>query len=483
MKSTLVLFIFLSIIIQAQNTRDAESLFIESKDLLYKRPKESAVISQFLLKNSSDDNEKIRALLLMIKSDLLRADYNSATEKLFQASELSKKADHSKNNIKVNFLLRRICDELGIESSQLYLIQDKSEMVQSNYEKAVKSYSKSNWKKTIDYLKKSEKHEKESAYQLTNFYYSLAYSNLGKNDSAKYFASKIRDYETYYFYALAKIQFSERNFKKSIDELDRLKPIESKVQNIWLKEEIYKLLAENHNELNDWNKYRGDHQLQNSLQDSINNVKENARISFLAKIDQRQDEILALKSDHQKKIIYFIIIAILAVLLLAYFLNRRLNLKKINNEKSIKEAEEKVRFINENRIPEGAGKIVIPDKTVNFLLEKLELFELNEDYINPAMSLNMLAESLNTNTKYLSEIINTYKNKNFHSYINELRINYIINKLKNDPVYLKYKVSHLAEESGFSSHSLFSTVFKQVAGHSPASYIKLIITKEQDENI
>ncbi|WP_131450915.1 helix-turn-helix domain-containing protein [Chryseobacterium sp. FH1] len=422
----------------------------------------------------------MRALLLLIKSDLLIANYDAAAEKLLQVSELSKKTGHSENNIQINFLTRILCDKLGIESDQLYLILNKNEMIQNDYEKALKSYTKSNWKQTIKFLKRSEKDEKFDAQQLTNFYYSLAYSNLGKNDSAEYYTDKIRNFEPYYFYAIAKNQFAKRNFDKSIQALDHLKPIESNIQNVWLKAEIYQLYAENDNYLKDWNSYQMHYQLQNSLQDSISNARENARISFLAKIDQKQDEILESKYDYSKRIIYLILIFIFTVLIFSYFLNRKLRQKETNIEKALMESEERQRFINENKLPESSGKIVIPDKTIQFLLEKLELFERNEEYINPSTSLNQLAENLNTNTKYLSEIINTHKNKNFHSYINELRINYVINKLNNNPIYLKYKVSHLAEEAGFSSHSLFSTVFKQVTGLSPASFIKSNIKKESD---
>ncbi|MCD9855039.1 helix-turn-helix transcriptional regulator [Epilithonimonas sp. JDS] len=478
MKPTLIFFIFFSLLIKSQNTRDAESLFAESKALLYKKPKESGVIAQFLLKNSSTDKEKLQALILLTESNLLAGDYNSATEKLFQSLELSKKIGDPKNDIKINSLLNRLCNELEIESSQLYLIKD--EMTLIYYDKAIQSYSQSNWKQTIKYLKSSEK--QKSNQELMNFYYALSYCNIGKNDSAQYFAKKIRNIEPYYFYTLSKIRFMEKDFSQSNEEINHLKPIESNVQDLWLKGEIYKLAAENYKKSKDWNQYRDYYKLQIALQDSLNSVKESARISFLSKIDHKQDEILEAKSNYQKNIIYLILIAIFAVLIIAYFLNRKLEQKKINVEKALMDSEERLRFINENKIPESGGKIVIPDKTIRFLLEKLELFERNEEYTDSSISLNQLAENLNTNTKYLSEIINTHKNKNFHSYINELRINYIINKLKNNPVYLKYKVSHLAEEAGFSSHSLFSTVFKQVTGNSPASYIKLIIKKESDEN-
>jgi AraC-like DNA-binding protein len=100
------------------------------------------------------------------------------------------------------------------------------------------------------------------------------------------------------------------------------------------------------------------------------------------------------------------------------------------------------------------------------------------------MSLALLAAHFDTNTKYLSEVINTHKGKNFNSYINELRINYIIDKLKSNRTYLQYKISYLAEESGFSSHSSFATVFKSVTGISPTVFIDLLkSTKKNSRHI
>ncbi|WP_027384560.1 helix-turn-helix domain-containing protein [Epilithonimonas caeni] len=474
MKLILTVFLVIGTIIKAQNSRDAETLFLESKDLLYKKPSESAVISEFLSKNSSDDNDKIKALLLLTESYLIRGDYNSASETLFQCLELSKKSNRPENESQINFLLARLCDELGIEFSQLYLIKDEKEITQNYYEKAIKSYSDSNWHQTIKDLKLFEKQKNKSFPELSNFYYALSYSNLGKLDSARYYAQKIKNYEPYYFYTKAKIESSGKESDKTIDHLEYLKPINKKVQDIWLRNEIYNWFVENYDELKNKEKYREYYQLQTAFQDSLSTVKENARISFLNKIGQKQDEILETKAEQQIKMIYLIAIAVLLVFTVAYFFNRKLNRKRNDYEKSRQEAEDREKFIAENKAQESGGKIVIPDKTISFLLEKLEKFESNNEYLDPAISLNLLAENLNTNTKYLSEIINTYKNKNFHSYINELRINYIISKLKNDPVYLKYKVSHLAQEAGFSSHSLFSTVFKQVTGHSPASFIKTI---------
>ncbi|NHQ79773.1 AraC family transcriptional regulator, partial [Elizabethkingia miricola] len=52
--------------------------------------------------------------------------------------------------------------------------------------------------------------------------------------------------------------------------------------------------------------------------------------------------------------------------------------------------------------------------------------------------------------------------------------NYILEKLNNDPRYRKYKISILAEEAGFSSHSMFTTNFKSITGISPSEFVKYI---------
>jgi YesN/AraC family two-component response regulator len=125
----------------------------------------------------------------------------------------------------------------------------------------------------------------------------------------------------------------------------------------------------------------------------------------------------------------------------------------------------------------------IPKETEEALIKKLNQFENSKQFTKQDMSLAMLASQFETNTKYLSEIINNYKNKNFNSYINELRINYITEKLKNNRTYLQYKISYLAEESGFSSHSSFATVFKTVTGIPPTVFIELLRNKKTKSKI
>lgn len=120
------------------------------------------------------------------------------------------------------------------------------------------------------------------------------------------------------------------------------------------------------------------------------------------------------------------------------------------------------------------SNLSISSKTENDLLRKLELFEKNKGFIKKDINLSTLSKQFETNTKYLSEVIKIHRQKPFNSYLNELRVNYIVNRLKNEPKYINTKVSYLASDCGFTSHSTFTTIFTQIMNESPSVFVKRI---------
>jgi len=119
------------------------------------------------------------------------------------------------------------------------------------------------------------------------------------------------------------------------------------------------------------------------------------------------------------------------------------------------------------------------EETEKALLEKLNIFEEEVRFIDKNMSLSYMVTFMDTNTKYLSYIIKKYRAKDFTTYTNELRIKYILKKLNTEPVYRQYKISALADEVGISSHSKFTTTFKNITGVSPSEFIKFINENEK----
>ena len=118
------------------------------------------------------------------------------------------------------------------------------------------------------------------------------------------------------------------------------------------------------------------------------------------------------------------------------------------------------------------GDLTLSQKTEDEILQKLKEFEISNEFLDKDMSMSVLIGRLNTNIKYFRQILKKHKNKDYNTYINELRINYILHKLQTDPQYLNYKISYLADESGFSSHSKFSADFKKVTHLSPSQFIE-----------
>lgn len=124
--------------------------------------------------------------------------------------------------------------------------------------------------------------------------------------------------------------------------------------------------------------------------------------------------------------------------------------------------------------------INISDKKEKEIFEGLKEFERSNGFIDRNISLATLAGQINTNTIYLSHILNNVYGKDFNLYINELRVKYAILKLTTDKKYRTYKISYLAEEFGFSSHSKFSSVFKAITELTPSVFISHLEKEEQE---
>ncbi len=131
-------------------------------------------------------------------------------------------------------------------------------------------------------------------------------------------------------------------------------------------------------------------------------------------------------------------------------------------------------------LPVSKPKTVdVPEDVVHIILENLEKFENKTGYLKTNLTLRDLAIKCKTNSKYLSKVINSYKEKNFTNYINDLRIDFIIEKLKNNSKYRTYTINALATESGFNTTEAFSKSFYRKTGIYPSYFIKRLTKNVQ----
>jgi AraC-like DNA-binding protein/lipopolysaccharide biosynthesis regulator YciM len=126
---------------------------------------------------------------------------------------------------------------------------------------------------------------------------------------------------------------------------------------------------------------------------------------------------------------------------------------------------------------------IIKDETRTEILDKLIKLEEKKLFLKQDFTLHNVAKKLKTNTAYLSKIVNSELDKNFSSYVNELRINYIIIELKNNAKLRSYSINAIAEEIGYKSPESFTKYFKIATGISPSIYIKKINQMKESEKL
>lgn len=185
---------------------------------------------------------------------------------------------------------------------------------------------------------------------------------------------------------------------------------------------------------------------------------------------------------NQEKFIYIMLgfIISLGLVFSLYYLSKAQKEKNLY-EKRFRTLMEKPRneVIPENTIIEGNKTRLfdLPKDIEKDLLKKLATFEKEQGYLVMNLKLTDLAKQFDTNSSYLSKTINHFKDKNFSQYLNDLRIAYVLNHLKEDKKYRKYTIRAIAEEIGFSNAESFAKAFYNQTGLQPSYFIKKIKDK------
>ncbi len=151
-----------------------------------------------------------------------------------------------------------------------------------------------------------------------------------------------------------------------------------------------------------------------------------------------------------------------------YFRNKKIYKKRF--EELMKKTGKESNTNSESKIVQN-GILDINPEAAGTVLKQLEKFELDKKFLDQDWTLVKLSAAFNSNTKYLSKVIFYYRKKKFTEYINDLKVDYIIDLLKNDKRTRNYTNKALAEESGFSSTQRFTNAFNTRTGISPTFFI------------
>lgn len=91
---------------------------------------------------------------------------------------------------------------------------------------------------------------------------------------------------------------------------------------------------------------------------------------------------------------------------------------------------------------------------------------VTQNFTNNEISIEMVAKHVYVHPSYVSRVFSQELGSNFRSYINNLRINLASELLANTDK----SIGTICHDVGFSDHSYFNKVFKQLKGVTPSEY-------------
>lgn len=239
----------------------------------------------------------------------------------------------------------------------------------------------------------------------------------------------------------------------------------------------YNIMTQCYNEKNDTKNAYSYAKKSLELIQSIEGIKSKS-LNFLHnydlnKIKEESNKVIA--SKNYFKISLFGILILFAVVVCSfyyYYKNQKEKhyrfLKIIQN---LKETHASNNNLQIDKI-ETQPKQSIDEDLIEKITVGLKKLEQKETFLDPNFKLAFVAKKLNTNTAYLSQYFNQVMQKTFSEYTQELRIHYVLQRLKDAPYFRKYTLQAIAEEVGYKDANTLVRVFKKQTGLSPNYYIE-----------
>ena len=128
--------------------------------------------------------------------------------------------------------------------------------------------------------------------------------------------------------------------------------------------------------------------------------------------------------------------------------------------------------IKEKQEKNAAYRSLIRAELADELYEKiLNIIVIEKRYRNKDFSAKELAKELNTNTRYISAVINSRFNTNFSCLMNEYRIKEALHRMT-DKRFVDMTIEEIGNAVGFANRQSFYASFYRMMGETPNGYRK-----------
>lgn len=343
---------------------------------------------------------------------------------------------------------------------------------------------------------------------MSEYYFqkAMAYSSESKLPTMYYVGPLVE---------LSKLSIQKGNYRMAISYLETACDSVSKMQNKDRLVSIFQTMSDAYKKMGNADSADAYRRRYLAMSDSIFNVSQfnlaNGKLfEYENKENQRRIDSLMSQNYMQLVIIVIFVIFAIAVTLLYLALRRKTrnlqdaqkmlvskneelmasasNSKKLlnsyvealdrNEEKEspetiIKETEN-VTDRDDKTKDDHRSEIALNEEQRNRLLNSItKVLDDVEVISHSDFNLQMLAEMVNSNTKYVSWIINKTYNKNFKTLLNEYRIREACRRLTDREHYGNMTIQAIYEELGYNSAASFIQAFKKVNGMTPSVYQKL----------
>lgn len=126
--------------------------------------------------------------------------------------------------------------------------------------------------------------------------------------------------------------------------------------------------------------------------------------------------------------------------------------------------------ITEKKEKEAAYRTLVSPQLMDELEERINnIIIIKKKYKDKDYSAKRLAEDLNTNTRYISAVVNVRFHMNYTSYVNKYRIQEAMSLLV-DKRYQDLNMEDISDMVGFSNRQSFYASFYKINGITPREY-------------
>ena len=277
---------------------------------------------------------------------------------------------------------------------------------------------------------------------------------------------------------IALLYVTTKDYDKALEWGELCKDRALKQKNNALLINAYKVLSETYKGLNDKANHEKYYTLCKYVEDSLYN-----KTDFNAakhKLSQYEDIMVDSSMKSMKK--KYTIITVILIIILTFFLIRYYKIRHKNKKLKAETEENRVETVADEKSETQVESIPLDDAQIEILYHKIaEVMGNNEKIFNPDFNLIMLSEEVQSNTKYVSWVINNKYNKNFKALLNEYRVNEACKMLDNEEICKSYTIQTIYKHIGYKNATSFIRVFKKNTGLNPLEYKNRNKDKEEQK--